>query len=560
MVNTSREQVELRVGAEAYITLEDSRFQKKWQVLCQQCLWSTPFQTPHFVNTWYRAYRDRFEPVILSESALDGSLVGLLTLANSRESGQLVVAGAHQAEYQVWLSNAEGDTSFIQKALQKLKAVCSVHSLTFRYLPPFTPMSWAAKPSHGLHYVVDKQKRPLLALDDAKKFTESLQKKSNKSRLNRLKRLGNVEFIEVSTSAGLSLTFEQIISYYDLRQAAVHGSTPFEEDPFKKRFYLALMEIPNLLHATVLMVGKETAAAHIGLRDKDKVYLGVFAHSPFFAQHSPGKLHLLMLGEKLARENYVALDLTPGDDPWKDRFATAYEDVCVTTVYFNYASFVRHRTKMKMKAGAKNGLRLVGLAPHSMRLSFETLMTKLRTIAVQRTKPYGRALRLYTFKREEVSKLPRTKPLMHRNHIQSLLNFLTPGCHHTRKEFLNNCLMRLEEECQVYTHVEHGLLLHYAWMAPRHVETFLPEVSQIDYYLPNYPCFFDIYTHPKANELERCLPFLCQILQDASLLPGAEQVYVAVLANDIQTRHALEKIAASFEDRAISSPQVNERQ
>ena len=548
---TSLTQINIRAGDEAYLTLEDSRFQKEWQALYQQCLWSTPFQTHQFVNTWYKTYRDKFEPVLLSESASDGSLIGLLTLASSRESGQLVVAGAHQAEYQVWLSNPEGGSSFIQKALQKLKALYSVQSLTFRYLPPFTPMSWAAELSHGLHCVVDKRKRPLLILDDAKKLTESLQKKSNKSRLNRLKRLGNIEFIEVSTSAGLSLTFEQIISYYDLRQAAVHDSTPFAEDPLKKMFYLALMEVPNILHATVLMVGKEAAAAHIGLRDKDKLYLGVFAHSPFLAQHSPGKIHLLMLGERLARENYTALDLTPGDDPWKDRFATAYEDVCVTTVYFNYVSFVRHRTKMKTKAAAKNGLRLFGLTPTSVRSSLEVLMTKFRALTVQRMQRNDLNLRLYTFKRENISKLPRTKPLMNKNHIQSLLNFLPPGFDRTRKNFLNNCLARLEEGCQVYTYVEQGVLLHYAWMAPRHVETFLPGFSRFSHIIPDLPCLFDFYTHPKANELERYLPFLCQTLQDASLSSGAEQVYVAVMASDVRTRHTLEKVGGSFEERTI---------
>src|SRR5262245_23394247 len=120
MGDTIQMQVSLRTGGEAYLVLEDGNFMKSWQALFEKCLWSTPFQDYRYVNAWYRIYKDHFEPVILCEFASDGNLIGLLALATFRESGKLVVAGAHQAEYQVWLSIPEHSTSFIEKALQIL--------------------------------------------------------------------------------------------------------------------------------------------------------------------------------------------------------------------------------------------------------------------------------------------------------------------------------------------------------------------------------------------------------------------------------------------------------
>ena len=83
-----------------------------------------------------------------------------------------------------------------------------------------------------------------------------------------------------------------------------------------------MMSKGGLLHATALWAGEQLISAHIGVYNKPQLILGILNYSPFFAKYSPGKLHLLMLGAELAKEEIDAVSiLTPGAG-YKDSFAT----------------------------------------------------------------------------------------------------------------------------------------------------------------------------------------------------------------------------------------------
>jgi hypothetical protein len=58
-----------------------------------------------------------------------------------------------------------------------------------------------------------------------------------------------------------------------------------------------------------------------------------------------------MLGQRLKADGFRALDLTPGGDPWKDRFATAFDEVQELTVFTSALSCTLARCR-----GALRGL------------------------------------------------------------------------------------------------------------------------------------------------------------------------------------------------------------
>lgn len=215
--------------------LENREFQLKWKALYEECPWATPFQSFGFVATWYQIYKNRFNPIMLSEFSSDGELIGLLTLAVSMDTIQLVLAGAHQAEYQVWLASPLNGNSFIEKVMKRLHADIPNRSLVFKYLPPLTPTDWTVPDRPWEQYCqLESHRRPLLIIGDGSKLAASLSKKSNKSRLNRLKQLGNVSFEQIHQPTDLGLIFDEIIACYDFRQCAVNGSALFQKDPLKK--------------------------------------------------------------------------------------------------------------------------------------------------------------------------------------------------------------------------------------------------------------------------------------------------------------------------------------
>src|SRR4051794_10851339 len=182
---------------EAARLLESPEFLSQWRALWRECPWSTALQTPEFACTWYRIYAERYSPLLLMRSNSAGRLDGLLLLAVETKSGALTFAGAHQSEYNVWLS-LPGDNSFITEALEQLTAL-GFASLTFRYLPPGAPLDWLETSSWKQRSELSAIRRPLLTVSNPEAMTESLTKKKNRRRMEKLLDGQPGEFLELKT-------------------------------------------------------------------------------------------------------------------------------------------------------------------------------------------------------------------------------------------------------------------------------------------------------------------------------------------------------------------------
>ncbi len=178
--------------------------------------------------------------------------------------------------------------------------------------------------------VLKASRRPLLTLgaDD-----DSLRKAGNKSRLRQLRKQGDVVFRRVTDPSEFGPLLEQVVRFHDKRQLMSHGSTPFANDPQKQAFHLALMNTKGLLHVTVLEVGGVVVSAHLNLIRKAEVQLCLIAHNPAWERFSPGKLHIRFLGKMLFDEGYERIDLTPGGEEYKERFANDADTVHTLTVF-----------------------------------------------------------------------------------------------------------------------------------------------------------------------------------------------------------------------------------
>ena len=193
-------EIALHRGAESDSLLNDHGFQKQWQALYERCPWGTVFQGPGYLGTWYDVYGPIYEPALVVSFGNCEELVGFLALAVDRGSGSLVIAGKPHAEYYGWLALPETSNAFIQTALDFLRVEFPKDRLDFRFLPPNTPLGWLHISSKWNRWCeLTSNPRPLMAVRDGSKILESFRKKSNKSRLNRLERLGSLEFIRVKT-------------------------------------------------------------------------------------------------------------------------------------------------------------------------------------------------------------------------------------------------------------------------------------------------------------------------------------------------------------------------
>lgn len=545
----------LVIGFAAHSMLKDRAFEQRWNALYEECPWATPCQSFGFVDTWYRTYQDHFDPVIVCEERAGGQLVGLLTMAAQKASRRLVVAGSHQAEYQVWLAqiSPRDGNLFIEGALRRLQAEFPGCSLIFRYLPPLTPKEWITGDPRWRRYCkLESRPRPILSFRNGNYLVEHiLRKRQLRNAQNRLKELGVVDFEQVNDPLDLARIFDEIIGYYDFRQGAIHDSLPFKNDPLKRTFHLALMGVPNLLHVTVLRAGKSILAAHLGLSGKGQVYLGIPVHSPFYARYSPGVLHLLMLANNLKEQGYSALDLTPGGAPWKERFATDHEEAHVLTIFSTRGQVVKDKLTVTSKALAKPALRWLGLSPDVVK----TFLARVRRgrIAGIRLVPLGRIRhgfkpRIYTMRCEEASKLGHD-PVMRKDCIEDLLALCPLDAPGTAKGLLRRWLANCERGYHVYSRVEQGVLSHLGWLIGPQERGSSSDIGKGFPFVPGSTILCEFYTNHRAERHGLEEACLCQMLYDAANMPGAEQIYVVVDSDGDPFRNVVERVESASEVR-----------
>lgn len=538
---------------DAWVWLQDKAHGQRWDTLSQCCPWATSFQSRAFATTWYEVYAERYEPLLICAQAADGQLTGLLLLAIEKKSGELVWAGTHHAEYQVWLSRPKESDEFMLAALEHLRRAFPTQSLFCKYLPPATPLAWVKSARlRGSAVELLSSPRPLLQIGDGSVIAASLKKKSNKSRLNRLRQVGEIKFEQITDPVVLAAMFADISAYTDLRQGAVHDVLPFRLDPLKQPFHLALLRHPDLVHVTVMKVGEQVVAAHFGIRNSHDVTLWLFAHSPFFALHSPGKFHLLLLGEMLAKQGITTFDLTPGGDPWKERFATEHDQVHTLRVIFDSGNnqLKKRKAQQRFEAIAKRGFQLVGLSPHQVR----SLIGKLRRVNPANIpkkllrKVWDKTeFRVYAYAPQEVWKLPRPQ-VMTRDDVRALLTFAPMADHQTQQGFFERALQQLETEQHCYTLVENDCLVHYGWLGLRQQKAKLSEVGQeFIFDEPDNAVLYDFFTHPQARGRGLYQQALYQILHDVAELPDIQKIYIMVLADNAPSRHVIEKVGFTYE-------------
>ncbi|MGA8874386.1 MAG: GNAT family N-acetyltransferase, partial [Candidatus Korobacteraceae bacterium] len=363
--------------SEALQAIATAQIQTQWRNLAAKCPWATSLQSPEFATTWYECYGELYRPLILVRYSSGEEMDGLIALAVERTTGKLTTAGSHQAEYQVWLA-LPGQQTFVVECLEKLRQL-GFSSLSFTYLPPGTPLDWL-KNGWSDASTLRAVQRPLLTVDNIEAVRESLAKKKNRRRLEKLQENGPLSFLELRTPQELDGYYDDIIDFYDFRMGAVNGTCPFHEDIRKRDFYRALMA-QGLLHVTVMKIGEKLVASHIGLRNQKEVVLGIVGHSPFEAIHSPGKLHILQLGSLLHDAGFTNLDLTPGGDSYKEDRATRYDEAHELTVFLDKVALVRHRRSVRVQALEKKVASVLRLSKQGLSRLRSFLQNPIRGLA-----------------------------------------------------------------------------------------------------------------------------------------------------------------------------------
>ena len=302
-----------------------------------------------------------------------------------------------------------------------------------------------------------------------------------------------------------------------------------------------------------MRVDDELVAAHIGVRSRNTVLVGMPAQSPRHARHSVGKILFYELALLLEQEGIDALDLTPGGE-YKDRFATHFDEASVLTIFFSHAAAWRYRQQRRLIDAAKRRGVSTDAVKRALRAARHTVRhVRPANVPMQAVRRIKRAtwgaleLRLYRF--------PRGKPVVQpqwfrveRDRIEDLACYVpVERWQPSFGTFLQTASERLEQGEHCYTYAEDGVLAHFGWLIERQESTFLDEVNQRWTLPPGSAVLYGFYTDPRFRGRGIYASSLARMIGDARNIPGVGEIYISVLADNGPSRRVIEKLGFDYE-------------
>lgn len=128
-----------------------------------------------------------------------------------------------------------------------------------------------------------------------------------------------------------------------------------------------------------------------------------------------------------------------------------------------------------------------------------------------------------------------------RNNITDLEKFQAIERWQNKTASLSGWRERLRAGSTVYTRSDGATLLHYGWLTSPIRHSFFTEVQQQFRYPNGSVGLWDFYTHPPARGRGLYQASLATMLNDAVKDASHEFAYIGVLANNLPSRHVIEK-------------------
>jgi CelD/BcsL family acetyltransferase involved in cellulose biosynthesis/GNAT superfamily N-acetyltransferase len=539
---------ELIVGEQALSRLGDRGFTGQWRALHAECRHATVYQSPAYCRAWYEAYRSRWQPVLALARDDAGMLTGLWLLAYDAQHGALAHAGAQQAEYQVWLARAGTDVAFLEAAWPALKRRLHFRTLSFRYLPDTRLVEIIRAVRVMRDEVVARvYRRPLLALEP-EQFKAFLTKKRNRYRFAQFNKLGKLEFRRIKDEAEFAAAFDEFMLFYDFRHAAMFQGAPFRDDPLKVEFHRKLFRAGDITHLTATFLDGRPVAGCWGSVTGATMHVGMLMHSPFIAKHSPGKFHLMQLSDQLYRDGVRLFDLTPGQDAWKDRLASDYDEVAEAVIYRSGFSALRERAVRAGSRAARRSLAALGIAPAAV---LPALRRRVRVATVVSEigewLNVSREYRVYCVLRNRASGFTAESRVL-RDPLGLLLAYAPSERWQRRADFLGNALARLENGQHCYAVQSDGQIAHYGWLVLHQTTSQVIEVRQDLSFAPGSAVLYDFYTPPKYRGRGFYRAAIATMVCEAFAHSDIERVYIGVLADNGPSRHVIEALGFEYQE------------
>jgi RimJ/RimL family protein N-acetyltransferase len=302
-------------------------------------------------------------------------------------------------------------------------------------------------------------------------------------------------------------------------------------------------------YVTVTYLDERPIAAFWGEASGKMVHLGMLIYSPFLARHSPGKLHIMQLSEHLIKEGKDMLDLTPGGDPWKERFANAHDEVAEAIVYMSPRERTLADTRDRLLQLGKRYSARAGITPANVTSTLAMLRRARPSAVVRKIRNWSgikREFRIYRGDRTLAERC-RCDERVRCNSLSDLLSFEPGESWQTRDAFLSSALARLQQGEFAYTVSINNHLAHFGWMIANQAESYMTEVKQSMTFPPGSVSLYDFYSHPEFRGRGLYRTTIGHILYEAFADEGTQYAYISVLADNLPSRHVIETMGFEYQ-------------
>lgn len=455
---------------EAVVSLfQDPEFLGSWDLLWQNCPWATVFQHRDFVTTWFQVY-SIYQPLLVTD--WDGKKLSGILILTFLDKDVITGAGLDQAEYQTWLSYPNFGDEFIHTSILALLKEFPRKTLHLKYLHSQTPLTWI-KNSRPLnkHFYLKEHEQPLMLLHKEQLESE-LRKKNRKEKINRLKRMGNLLFVEISSVLEFGKVIDEMILQNDFRKGAIYGKMVFQKEVQRKDFLLKMFELGHL-HVSLLKLNETVIASNAGFSGEDVVHLqGINSHSPFFSKYSPGILLFLMLGVQLSDKGKKYFDLTPGgSDGYKSMLSNSKEEVhelWISNKKFIFSLILREKAKKWVLAiSEKSGFFSAAMSSYRDKIKGRRVSNSLNLNSEKNLDGKNSKRDKINFNLTSISFATETRNeslTIKRNQISDLFLFDDEEKKLNKRDLFSDSLKRIEMGHDLLTVVQDGKLKAVLWL------------------------------------------------------------------------------------------------
>ena len=497
--------------------ISNETFISTWKYLAENTNHCTVIQEYGFVVSWYQSYLDKYKPLMVLGYDEQENIVGILPLAITYDIEKLSFAGDNQAEYHSWICLKEYEEEFLVHSLIAIKKEYKLRKWEWGWLPPGIDINWFNSEllkKSGIYINMVTSKSPLYNLENTDKLNKMIKHKSNKIKINRLRKEGELRVERIRDRDCAEKLLEVVIDQYNFRHLSLYNHIPFQSDKNKREWHLNQMDMmPENTHFTVLWHGDELLACNIGCCTTDKVLVGLISYDPIKGTNSPGNIFLIKLMEFIKEEGYKFLDLTPGGDRYKEHFCNEHATIVKPTICFNQYNRIKDHTSTSLRNIIKKRYTARDLASIQSLIQKSISLLKIKVLEPRDSTPS------YFVYREKVDETIQndTLPTLNRQRYADLLLYQYIDGILPHKELAYNAMKKFERGDRLYTMVSNEKLITFVWVAysgKKHWRSTLKEKINLT---ENSAFIYDFYTSDKAREndiFQSCIQGIMKDIQN----------------------------------------------